>query len=281
MIVELKKFNMKQLKFNKNKSEGPVIVLLGKRGTGKSILIKDILYHNQDLKVGTVMSGTESGNGFFSKVLPKCMIHNEYKQDILRGLVEHQKAVLKEIKKQKQVYGRPLPDYDGRVFCILDDCLYDTNWTRDKLIRMLFMNGRHWKVMLIIAMQYPMGIPPVLRTNIDYTFILRESNKSIRRKIYDHYAGMFDTFELFEDIMNQTTEDNECLVVANNTKSNKLIDQIFWYKANASIVNAEFRVGGAEYWARNHLYASDDDEDTYDSSNYVRGSRINVRKNDW
>ena len=47
-------------------------------------------------------------------------------------------------------------------------------WTRDKMMRLLFMNGRHWKVMLIITMQYPLGIPPNLRTNIDYVFILRE-----------------------------------------------------------------------------------------------------------
>ena len=41
-------------------------------------------------------------------------------------------------------------------------------------MRLLFMNGRHWKIMLVITMQYPLGVPPNLRTNIDYTFILRE-----------------------------------------------------------------------------------------------------------
>ena len=42
------------------------------------------------------------------------------------------------------------------------------------MMRLLFMNGRHWKIILIITMQYPLGIPPNLRTNIDYVFILRE-----------------------------------------------------------------------------------------------------------
>ena len=52
--------------------------------------------------------------------------------------------------------------------------VYDNTWARDKLMRLLFMNGRHWKLMLVITMQYPLGVPPNLRTNIDYTFILRE-----------------------------------------------------------------------------------------------------------
>ena len=33
--------------------------------------------------------------------------------------------------------------------------------------------------------------------------------------------------------MDQCTENYECLVVCNNAKSNKLEDQIFWYKASA------------------------------------------------
>ena len=31
--------------------------------------------------------------------------------------------------------------------------------------------------------------------------------------------------------MDQCTENYECLVISNNAKSNKLEDQIFWYKA--------------------------------------------------
>ena len=30
------------------------------------------------------------------------------------------------------------------------------------------MNGRHYKMMFIITTQYALGIPPNLRTNIDY-----------------------------------------------------------------------------------------------------------------
>ena len=49
--------------------------------------------------------------------------------------------VLKQMKKEKETYNRTT--IDPRTFCILDDCLYDNSWAKDKLMRLLFMNGRH------------------------------------------------------------------------------------------------------------------------------------------
>merc|ERR1712196_554167 len=123
---------------------------------------------------------------------------------IIDNILKRQRMVIKAIKKEKEQYGRVKSD--GRTFCILDDCLYDQSWARDKLMRLLFMNGRHWKIMLLITMQYPLGVPPNLRTNIDYTFILREPYITNRKRIYDNYAVMFPTFELFCQIMDQCTE---------------------------------------------------------------------------
>ena len=134
---------------------------------------------------------------------------------------------------------------DPRAFLILDDCLYDNSWTKDKNVRSLFMNGRHYKILFIITMQYALGIPPNLRTNIDYVFILRENYVSNRKRLYEHYAGMFPTFEMFCQVMDQCTENFECLVINNNAKSNKLEDQVFWYKAND---HQEFRIGADDYW---------------------------------
>ena len=69
MNLELKKFNMADIKDDK------VVVLIGKRDTGKSFLCKDILYHHKDVPVGTVISGTEGANQFYSFLLPPLFIH--------------------------------------------------------------------------------------------------------------------------------------------------------------------------------------------------------------
>lgn len=274
MSLELKKFDMKNISFRPNESKGPVIVLIGRRDTGKSFLVRDLLYYQQEIPIGTVISGTEEGNGFYGKMVPKLFIHNEYNTAIIENILKRQRNVLKQIKKEMETYKRTT--IDPRTFVILDDCLYDNSWARDKMMRLLFMNGRHWKVMLIITMQYPLGVPPTLRTNIDYVFILREPYIANRKRIYENYAGMFPTFEAFCQVMDQCTENYECLVINNNSKSNQLFDQVFWYKADN---HNDFRLGSKEFWDLSKGYGSDDEEEKYDPNNQKKkGPKINVKK---
>lgn len=276
MNLELKKFDMKTISFRPNESKGPVIVLIGRRDTGKSFLIRDLLYYHQDIPVGTVISGTEEGNGFYGKLVPKLFIHNEYNTAIIENVLKRQRGLLKQIKRETEQYRRTT--IDPRTFVILDDCLFDNTWARDKMMKLLFMNGRHWKVMLLITMQYPLGIPPILRTNIDYVFILREPYITNKKRIYDNYAGMFPTFESFCQVMDQCTENYECLVINNNVKSNKLQDQVFWYKAEA---HNDFKLGSKEFWDLSKNLNDDDEEPQYDPNNVKKrsqGARISVNK---
>jgi len=277
MNLELKKFDMRNISFKPNEAKGPVVVLIGRRDTGKSFLIRDLLYYHQDIPIGTVISGTEEGNGFYGKLVPKLFIHNEYNTAIIENILKRQKQVLKQIQKEMEQFKRST--IDPRAFIILDDCLYDATWAKDKMMRLLFMNGRHWKLMLIITMQYPLGIPPTLRTNIDYVFILREPYIANRKRIYDNYAGMFPTFESFCQVMDQCTENFECLVINNNAKSNKMQDQVFWYKADG---HNDFRLGSREFWELSKQINDDDDDgDQYDPNNVKKrgsGPKISVKK---
>jgi hypothetical protein len=279
MSLELKKFDMKSISFKPNENKGPVVVLLGKRDTGKSFLVRDLLYYHQDIPIGTVISGTEEGNGFYTKMVPKLFIHNEYNTAIIENVLKRQRTVLKQVKKEMETFKRS--SIDPRAFVILDDCLYDATWTRDKLMRLLFMNGRHWKIMLVITMQYPLGIPPTLRTNIDFVFILRENYIANRKRIYENYAGMFPTFESFCQVMDQCTENYECLVINNNSKSNKLQDQVFWYKAEN---HNDFKLGSKEFWELSKGCNSDDEEEKYDPNSAKKrgaGQKISVKKTKW
>jgi hypothetical protein len=115
------------------------------------------------------------------------------------------------------------------------------------------MNGRHIDMMTIITMQYPLGITPNLRTNVDFVFILRENILNNRKRIYDNYAGMFPTFDLFCQFMDQCTENYECMVICNGVQSNRLDDQVFWYKASD---HPPFRLCAPSLWANNLPFSS-------------------------
>ena len=169
---------------------------------------------------------------------------------------------------------------DPRAFLILDDCMYDDSWTHDKNIRYLFMNGRWLKVFFIITMQFPLGIPPALRTNVDYVFILREPYKNNRERLYTNYGSAFPSFEFFCQMMDQCTQNFECLVVNNNTQSNKLEDTIFWYKAD---IHGDFKLGAPELWRQSEMLArikEEEDVNMFDprQSAKLKGPAINVQK---
>lgn len=288
MNLEIKKFNMKKIQFSADGSrpgetaKGPVIIFIGRRETGKSFLMKDLLYHRQDIPVGTVISGTETANSFYGSIMPKVLIHDEYSTGIIENIMKRQRHIFKAIKNEQKSYGRSRSD--ARTFAILDDCLWDDGWAKDKMMRLLFMNGRHWKVMLLITMQYPLGIPPKLRTNVDYVFILREPYLNNRKRIYENYASCFPTFESFCQVMDQCTENYECLVIDNNVKSNKLQDMVYWYKAEPH--NDNFKLCSQEYWEMSKNINSDDEDEEPYNENKLRPakkniSKINVKKSQW
>jgi hypothetical protein len=277
--VRLRKFDMKMI------PQDAVCVFIGRRRTGKSTLVKDLLFHHQNIPMGTVISGTEESNSFYGKIVPPIFIHGEYNAAILANFVKKQQLITKKIQDQENAPRAPgqmvqKSKLDPRAFLILDDCLYDESWTHDKNIRYCFLNGRHQKIFFLITMQYPLGIPPVLRTNVDYVFILREPYISNRKRIFDNFGAAFPNFEFFCQIMDQCTENFECLVINNNTRSNKLEDAIFWYKAE---IQGDFRIGAPEFWqynATHYRHKDEEDVNMYDPNNNqrLRGPAVVVRK---
>ena len=153
--------------------------------------------------------------------------------------------VMAQKKKEEAIYGQS--SIDSRAFLIMDDCLYDNVWAKDVNMKYFFMNGRHINLFLLITMQYPLGIPPILRGQVDYVFILRDNVMGNRRRIYENYASMFPSIDIFNQVMDQCTEDYHCLVIDNTSVSNNLEDIVFWYKAQPH--NEEFTLCSREIWA--------------------------------
>ena len=273
MNVSLRKFDMKRI------PQDAVAVFIGRRRTGKSTLVRDLLFNHQNMPLGTVISGTEESNSFYGKMIPPLFIHGEYSAVILSNFVKRQKMMMARIMKE-QASGQMVSRVDPRSFMILDDCMYDDSWTHDKNIRYLFMNGRWLKVFFLITMQYPLGIQPALRTNVDYVFILREPYFTNRKRIFDNYGSAFPSFEFFCQIMDQCTQNYECLVIDNTSQSNKMEDCIFWYKAEQ---HSDFRIGAPEFWAHSAAHFKEKDEECineYDpnAARKLKGPAISVKK---
>jgi hypothetical protein len=204
--------------------------------THNSFLIRDLMFHQQSIPAGIVVSKTDKFTKYYEQFIPPVLINDEYSPDLLDKLFERQTKALAE--------KWPNP----HAFLIFDDTISDANeWKRDKRIKEIFYNGRHYKILFLLTMQDPKAITPGLRSNIDYTFILKTPNQNIRRTLYENYCGMFPSFEIFEKVLDICTEDYGCLVVDNTSKSNKLEDQVFFYKASA---RDNFKLCSNAYWQK-------------------------------
>jgi hypothetical protein len=277
MKLELKKFDLKEI------PHGATCVFSGKRCSGKSVAALDLLYYNRDIPVGLVMSGTERANQFFSKVMPSMLIYDDFDPEVIKKFLTRQEKITRQYNDEISKYGKS--DIDPRAFLILDDLLFDNSWISDKGIKYIFMNGRHLNILFMVTLQYPLGIPPILRTNIDYVFIHRENFVNNRRRLYENYAGMFPTFESFSTVLDQTTTNFECMVINNRTKSNRLEEQINWFKAE---LRSNFKVCSQVFWdmealnkerksQKNYKGDEDDDEEDYDPASSRKKNALQIR----
>lgn len=214
-------------------NDGNVIVIIGRRETGKSVLVRDVLFSHQDIPFGTILSGKDC----YSDIVPKSFMHNEYTSSSIHKILNRQKTILKENLDDTKV--------DPRHVVIFDGCFHDARWTSDAFIHELIMHAIDYKILLVITLTYPLGIQPHLRNSINYIFILQENVTNNRRRIYENYASLFPSFHDFCIALDGCTNEYDCLVIDNTSKSTKIEDRIFYYNVKQ---HSDFQLGAKEFW---------------------------------
>lgn len=210
------------------------VLIIAKRGSGKSWITRAILHNLMKRKIpaGIVISPTDSANGFFSEFFPDTFIHREYSPELMCRVLDHQIMLVRK-EKEKREKGQTIKG-GIRCFVVMDDCLASVNkWRKCEYVRDIMMNGRHHKLTFILTMQEPMGIPPELRTNFDYVFLLREESDNNLKKYYTQYASIFPNIQVFKKIFNKVTENFSAMVLINKGLTRTLFDKFAFYKAPA------------------------------------------------
>lgn len=122
--------------------DGAVVLIVGRRGSGKSTVAADILSYKRDSQRGICISGTERENEYWGKHIPNCFIHYDYKDSITKDLFSMQ-------KKCKKRLGHCEP-----AFAIYDDIMFDKRFVKSKYTRQVFMNGRHSNIFCLVTAQW-------------------------------------------------------------------------------------------------------------------------------
>jgi hypothetical protein len=191
------------------------IAVIGKRSTGKTDLVRDILPHlkcSYHLVVGATIKYIENEETI-----------QEYNEQIVADLLSKQKKALNTKREIGDVTQIP------HACVVIDNYLHS-----NKSIVSLFQNGIFLKTKVVLAMQSLIALPTQIRSNIDYVFIFRGRNMSHDKCLYTSYAlSIFQSFEEFSQALDNITSDPyTCMVINNTACSKKIEDNVMWYKGN-------------------------------------------------
>jgi len=208
--------------------ENPSIIMIAKRGSGKSWVCRSLLKHFKDIPGGVIISKTDRMSSFYGEFFPELFIHYEYSSELIDSILYRQQKMIHK-QKEKAKIGKKI---DPRAILIMDDCLASKGaWATDPTFAEIMYNGRHYRIMYILTMQFALGIKPEMRGQVDVVMLLSEDFYSNQKRIYEHYAGIFPTFQAFRNVFMDVTSDYGCMVLVNRGPQGDFLDKVFWYKA--------------------------------------------------
>ena len=182
---------------------------VARRNSGKTTLMRHLLYtlaRGQNFRWVTIISPT-AFNGEWTSIVGVDSVLPTVDEDYIIGLMDEQAALRDE-------------GTDNPGLLILDDCLGAANFQSDVFTR-LASAGRHYQISLWISTQHFYKLPPVLRTNADYMFILGVQNERVAKALWEEFGGLgFETWKTLRAFAASATRDYGALCVDNtNAKS--------------------------------------------------------------
>ena len=256
--ISIKKFDPRTM------SPSCVAAFNGRRGSGKTWGLRDIVYNFRWMRDGIVFCPTDEGNRDWDGHFPSAFIYPDYDPIAAKRLLERQRKRARLHRKNPDAYPDPR---DDPTMIICDDCMFDRKkFITDPSVMGILKCGRHWGIAMFITTQYVMDIPRDLRTQFDYIFLFKDNDMGNRERIWKAWCGVVPTFEAFNAIFSQLTRDNGCLVVDNSSLSDRIEDCLFWYKAKDRTEHPRFKVGCKAFWLYHYANVQDDFDDDGDGT---------------
>lgn len=267
--MDSKKFNLKQFDMKRMLTRDKTICICARRNSGKSVLVRDIMYHHRTIPAAVVICPTEiDHNPFYSYHIPSGYIYRNFNSTIVTKIFSRQRRIMQKMESKKHTV--------PHLLFVMDDCAHDSKvWINDKGIREIFTNGRHYKILYITCLQDPMVLKPFMRNNVDLVFLLRDNSRANVKRIFNAYGQVFDSFETFEHVFKACTKDYGCMVINNASKSSKIEDICFHYKAKL-YSNHSFKLGCNAFWKYHNKHYDKDYSKMQEANIKNDGKKVRV-----
>ena len=166
----------------------PVIFIVAKRGEGKTVMIKDIIYNTRE-RYDDVYLFSRTANINLEDPFP-FIKNNEHRYDdyddkILRDLYNEQKRKLMMYKK-KEI------DRVDHILLIFDDVIMNKEIKKkNSMLEELCVNGRHvFMTVVITAQVFSSGMLPSIRKNADIFISFNIMDSGTRELVTEYYLSL-------------------------------------------------------------------------------------------
>lgn len=206
-----------------NLMPGMAALIIGKRCSGKSILLYDIMSRIKWTNFGLALTPTQSSRAKFAASMPELMIDKQSPERL-----EHFVKTINTLYDRAIAQGKETK----ASYLLCDDTAFDEKFMRCKSLSEIFLNGRNFKCTSVLVLQYIFKVGPDLRGNADFVFVFWDNNRKNQEKLWEFWFSNMDK-KLFFQVFAEVTRNYGVLVmdVRKSATSRNWHDCVFWYKA--------------------------------------------------
>ena len=186
-------------------------LFLGRRNTGKSTLMVHLLRtlcKAQKFAWVRVYSPT-AFTGVWAAIVGEDHVSAVFDADELESILESQASIRSR-------------GGDNPGLVILDDCLGACSFQNDLWTR-IASSGRHYGLTFWVSAQHVFKLPPVIRSNSDYTYVLGIQGDRVVKALYEEGGGLgCDTWQTFRERLAAAVRDYGALAIDSHDQKTPL-----------------------------------------------------------
>lgn len=182
-------------------------------------LLSDLRYA---YPVVTVCSNSEADNPFYSNLLPRLFVHTKLTARVLKMFINRQRLAL--------ACNSPLKD----SLLILDDCFEQPQDLDNRMVRILFKQGRHLRTAVWVVQQYTVDLKPYARSTTSGVILFNCPSARDRRLLFQNYGSCFPDYGSFCACYSAIcAQPHTAMVILNHGtegRGGNIPDNVFWYR---------------------------------------------------
>jgi len=238
------------------RGKGKFIFFFGKRGSGKSVAMRYMMYQNRSqFWTGVAMSAVANTWRDYENYFPKSMVYEDVSLDAIQRIWDVSSKY--QGMTHTEVHPRTgakvaFPMELANILIAIDDGSDKKNALKNEQMQTLAKKGRHNCITYMLATQAFIAVPSGQREAANLILVGSAPNSDARQRLYKYFfKAVFDRFPEFNAFMDEYTTDHRFIVFNSDVENSpekcmSVFDPVY---------NVEpFRIGHRDMWVRDMLF---------------------------